>query len=415
MGSPASSVPPKEVLILGPSGSGKSVLMNRMKEIYSNYGVYAAFPPYVATVGVDVATVSLPQHVSTNRRKGTVPVSIDIREVGGSLSARWKSYIPHCSYIVYTVDISDPTQFSTAFVLLHEVLATWAEIKAKAHISGESRDLGSSEPGYLSMDSQSLFCSQWSCIPSIPTDEAMVIAPSPPLSAEVRVGGPGRDNVNSTALTPPASSSTRWTSLTDSEKKANAGAEDTTRNKQLCHRERPKLILAFTKTDVLGGARTTNFVNATSSVNANISNDGTVEDTSTRGATGVTGDVSTEPYELSRPVGVNFEGEKGKEGSGDGGGEGDEEDQNSYLCRIDEIIASSGLNDCLQCYTGLFESYEIMYGTSYVAPMHSIKSTKTKSSEAGGAAAVLTSGPTSSTECIKETLAYQICSWLRYN
>jgi len=359
MAPPAATVEKKEVLILGPSGSGKSVLMNRMKEIYSNYGVYASFPPYVATVGVDVATVAKPNVVSNNRN-GKAQSFLDIREVGGSLSARWKSYIPFCSYVIYTIDISDPSQFSTAYVLLNEMLVTWAEIEANNKLS--SRATGSTETNEFD---SSLSCFQWGC-GSLQPDTQVATSPAPDASSiPVATSAP-------TGSISPAGRSTVWNSMTAAEKAAAAEAEEEALRNKVCHRERPKLIIAFTKTDNSDKNKAASGTTAA------------VEASSTRGATGVgaAGPSTAEPYELVLP---------------------DAGDPDSYLCGVDELVASAGLNECLQRYTGLFDTIEVMYGTSFVAAANSIVSSK------AGAA------PSSANDCIKATLPYQICSWLRYN
>lgn len=351
---PQSVVEKKEVLILGPSSSGKSVLMGRMKEIYSNYGIYASFPPYVATVGVDVTTVALPNADGGGQNgKAKSAGFLDIREVGGSLSARWKSYIPFCSYVVYTIDISDPTQFSTAYVLLHEMLATWSEIAAKeqkgALSSSHSPSVGGDIP----------FCSNWSCVSA--AEAEWIIAPDP------NAGGSIAPTSAGAAI--PAKNGV-WTSLTAAEKIAAAELEAEKKRNLICHRQRPVLIIAFTKTDLLGKSR----LSCAASMDA----------TSTREATGV---AAAEPYELSRV---------------------DSEEENDYLSSIDELVASVGLDDCLRRYTGLFETVEVMCGTSFVAAGQSIKSTK-------GGKEVSDANGSSNSDGIKSTLPYQICSWLRYN
>lgn len=197
---------PLEILLLGPKGSGKSALLKHMMEIYTSAEVYSSLGTYVPTIGVDVYSVT-PPHSKRELR---------LREVGGAMSSRWKSYIPHCSVLVFTVDVSDLNMISETHVLLHEVLSVWTEIERPAIVEPTSK----SQPRTNSI-------ANWTAIPGIPVfnRKNFEVVPAPPSDA-----GSGDAAASSSNI-------------------SGSGSMALPVHGKFFHHHRPKIAIAFTKND----------------------------------------------------------------------------------------------------------------------------------------------------------------------
>jgi GTPase SAR1 family protein len=100
-----------ECLVIGAEGSGKSLFVNRIKEIINNsFDENNASENTIPTVGVELNDVII---------NG---LSITLREAGAAISSRWNSYLPHSSLLIFIIDISDQGFLPSALVLLHEML-----------------------------------------------------------------------------------------------------------------------------------------------------------------------------------------------------------------------------------------------------------------------------------------------------
>lgn len=95
------------ILCLGPTGSGKTLLLKKLQNVYS----------------VDNTTTSVPtvgMHMFTIKNENE---AICIREVGGSMAPLWSRYFEGVKKVIYVVDTSNLCQISAAGVLLYTILA----------------------------------------------------------------------------------------------------------------------------------------------------------------------------------------------------------------------------------------------------------------------------------------------------
>eukprot|EP00002_Diphylleia_rotans_P023155 TRINITY_DN4551_c0_g1_i4.p1 TRINITY_DN4551_c0_g1~~TRINITY_DN4551_c0_g1_i4.p1 ORF type:complete len:124 (+),score=18.07 TRINITY_DN4551_c0_g1_i4:85-456(+) len=90
-----------EVLMIGPSGSGKSLLLKRLLA-YSGTRSEPEFVETTPTIGVEIEDITYNGKVMA------------IRELGGSFMQVWPRYYANAKCILYLLDISNPTQLSTA-------------------------------------------------------------------------------------------------------------------------------------------------------------------------------------------------------------------------------------------------------------------------------------------------------------
>ena len=103
----------KTILVLGPEGTGKSLLLKRIRQI-SLEGENAAFndiPSTVPTVGTNILKAEFDQQ------------TLEMREVGGVMAPIWKNYFKGIHGIVYVVDASNQFQVSASCMLLLNLLA----------------------------------------------------------------------------------------------------------------------------------------------------------------------------------------------------------------------------------------------------------------------------------------------------
>ena len=103
----------KEILVLGAEGSGKSLLIRRVKEhTEGKFSVDTTSESTIPTTGVEIVHVELSSDVSCN-----------VREIGSAISSRWDSYLSESCGLIFAVDVSDLGSLSSALVLLHEILS----------------------------------------------------------------------------------------------------------------------------------------------------------------------------------------------------------------------------------------------------------------------------------------------------
>lgn len=107
----------KECLIIGPDGSGKTLLIrkilsindNKNKVLNDNDDEIIVHENTMPTVGIDINTIILNDN------------NIMLREIGGSMISRWSYFIDTCDTLIFVIDISDMSSLSTSFVLLMEM------------------------------------------------------------------------------------------------------------------------------------------------------------------------------------------------------------------------------------------------------------------------------------------------------
>jgi GTPase SAR1 family protein len=104
-----------ELLALGPQGGGKTFLIRRLESLLngtnSKHDLALLQSSTAPTIGQEVATIVL------NSR-----ATLKIREVGGSMSSGWSSYLDMCTAMMYVIDVADSTCISTIIQQLHELL-----------------------------------------------------------------------------------------------------------------------------------------------------------------------------------------------------------------------------------------------------------------------------------------------------
>ena len=111
-----------ELLVLGPDGAGKSLVIRRLVESSAAAEPAASDPSAEATiptVGVNLTHVDL---VAAAPSSSLLSLSLDVREIGATMASRWDSYLPDCTALLFVVDASDLGALASAFVLLYEVL-----------------------------------------------------------------------------------------------------------------------------------------------------------------------------------------------------------------------------------------------------------------------------------------------------
>jgi GTPase SAR1 family protein len=109
-----------ELLVLGPEGSGKSLLIRRLQQLCAD-GDEEGDPSEstIPTVGVDISSVDVDEK------------PITIREIGATMASKWESYFEGCSALLFVIDVSDLGAIASDLVLLQEVLSNKATISGK--------------------------------------------------------------------------------------------------------------------------------------------------------------------------------------------------------------------------------------------------------------------------------------------
>lgn len=109
-----------ELLVLGPEGSGKSLLIRRLQQLCADGDEEGdQSESTIPTVGVEISSVDIDEKLLT------------IREIGATMASKWESYFQGCSALLFVVDVSDLGAIASDLVLLHEVLSNKATITGK--------------------------------------------------------------------------------------------------------------------------------------------------------------------------------------------------------------------------------------------------------------------------------------------
>jgi GTPase SAR1 family protein len=111
----------KEILLLGPDGSGKSLLVKRIVELNDNKSmlnnISIGSPSFhnltgtTPTTGTDLSSIILLKNDNEHK--------LIIREVGGIMVNRWSSYLTECNMLLYVIDASDQGKLADAIALLN--------------------------------------------------------------------------------------------------------------------------------------------------------------------------------------------------------------------------------------------------------------------------------------------------------
>ncbi|XP_059611035.1 ADP-ribosylation factor-like protein 16 [Phlebotomus argentipes] len=107
-------------ICIGPKGSGKTHLLHCLKETESiNETSYS-----VSTVGTNIYTIRNPnvKETESNKQKARQVLSVQIREIGGTMAPIWRRYFEGVTHVIYVVDTSNLCQISAAGVLLYTIL-----------------------------------------------------------------------------------------------------------------------------------------------------------------------------------------------------------------------------------------------------------------------------------------------------
>lgn len=100
-----------ECILIGPEGSGKSLLIKRMKECEALADHPASTMATQATIGMDLV------HLSWKGKR------FKLRELGAAISSRWSTYYGDCQALVFVVDMADVGLWATALTQLYECAA----------------------------------------------------------------------------------------------------------------------------------------------------------------------------------------------------------------------------------------------------------------------------------------------------
>lgn len=101
------------ILCLGPKGSGKTLLLKKLKQRNSVDETSCTIP----TTGLNVTNLKY-----LDKASGTFKEYI-IRELGGSMAPIWHKYYNGVKKVIYVLDASNLCQISAAGILLYTILA----------------------------------------------------------------------------------------------------------------------------------------------------------------------------------------------------------------------------------------------------------------------------------------------------
>ena len=101
------------ILVLGPEGSGKTLLIKRLQYLASNHvdAEFGEIPSSVPTVGNDIVQLKL------NNKEYTV------REIGGAMAPIWKNYYKTADALIYVINKSNQFQISASYIMLLTMLS----------------------------------------------------------------------------------------------------------------------------------------------------------------------------------------------------------------------------------------------------------------------------------------------------
>ena len=111
-----------ELLILGAEGSGKSLLIRKLKQLCTITEEIDEdqSESTIPTIGVDISSIEVDG------------IDLTVREIGGSMASKWHSYIPDSSALLFVIDVSDLGMLASNLVLLYEVVAYENILKDKS-------------------------------------------------------------------------------------------------------------------------------------------------------------------------------------------------------------------------------------------------------------------------------------------
>ncbi|XP_055677059.1 ADP-ribosylation factor-like protein 16 [Lutzomyia longipalpis] len=108
-------------ICIGAKGSGKTHLLNSLRDEDSINETSHS----VSTVGTNIYTIKNP-HVKdvelSNKQKARQMISVQVREIGGTMAPIWRRYFEGVTHVIYVLDTSNLCQISGAGVLLYTVL-----------------------------------------------------------------------------------------------------------------------------------------------------------------------------------------------------------------------------------------------------------------------------------------------------
>ena len=100
------------ILVLGPEGSGKSLLLKRLKTLSLDFdAVFDDIPSTIQTVGSNLVKIHF------NKQE------YELREVGGVMAPIWKNYFSSTCGVIFVIDVANQFQLSASCMLLLSVLS----------------------------------------------------------------------------------------------------------------------------------------------------------------------------------------------------------------------------------------------------------------------------------------------------
>jgi GTPase SAR1 family protein len=118
-----------ELLVLGPEGSGKSMVIRGLNELNDEPAtndngstMVGAKEPIsestIPTVGVNLSHIEF-----KSTAVSSTTITLDVREIGAAMASRWDCYLEDCAALLFVIDVSDLGSLASSFVLLYEVLS----------------------------------------------------------------------------------------------------------------------------------------------------------------------------------------------------------------------------------------------------------------------------------------------------
>ena len=99
------------ILIVGPIGSGKTLLLKRLQNRNLKIESYCDIPSTVSTVGTNIV------FIKSNTK------TIVAQEVGGSMTDIWNQYYSDCNSIIYVIDSSNLSKIGDSCIGLFQMVS----------------------------------------------------------------------------------------------------------------------------------------------------------------------------------------------------------------------------------------------------------------------------------------------------
>jgi GTPase SAR1 family protein len=99
------------ILCVGPTGSGKTLLLKRLQDIDFQINNYLDIPSTVSTVGTNIVFIK------------TKTKTLSIEEVGGSMAEIWSQYYGDCQAIIYVIDSTNLSTIGDSCVSLFQMMS----------------------------------------------------------------------------------------------------------------------------------------------------------------------------------------------------------------------------------------------------------------------------------------------------